>query len=215
MTENVSLQAEQRTNRGKTQTKKLRKEGMVPGIYYDREGTNIPLTMGYGAVQAAYERAHNQVIYLQLQNTDGKESSKPALIWDVQFHPTKGLIEHIDFVGVDMTREVKMEIPVEYVGADVVADKGGSPIVYRETVPVSCLPGNIPEKIEVDISELEIGDTVYFSQLTLSEGVSRDAAEDLWIVGVSTTQTEQPESEEEEQESESAGEGEGQGEEES
>jgi len=207
MTENVSLQAEQRTNRGKSQTKKLRKEGMVPGIYYDREGTNIPLTVGYGAVQAAYERAQNQVIYLQLKNADGKESSKPALIWDAQFHPTKGLIEHIDFVGVDMSREVKMEIPVEYIGADVVIDKGGSPIVYRETVPVSCLPGNIPEKIEVDISELNVGDTVYFSQLTLTEGVSRDAAEDLWIVGVSGDQPAQSDSGDEEQGS--AGEEEG------
>lgn len=199
MTENVSLQAEQRNNRGKTQTKKLRKEGMVPGIYYNREGTNIPLTVGYGAVQAAYERAQNQVIYLQLKNEDGTESAKPSLIWDVQFHPTKGLIEHIDFVGVDMSREVKMEIPVEYVGADVVADKGESPIVYRETVPVSCLPGNIPEKIEVDISELDAGDTVYFSQLSLTKGVSRDASEDLWIVGVSATHSEQSDSGEEEQ----------------
>ena len=198
MTENVSLQAEQRTNRGKTQTKKLRKASMVPGIYYDREGTNIPLTVGYGAVQAAYERAQNQVIYLQLKNEDGTESAKPALIWDVQFHPTKGLIEHVDLVGVDMSREVKMEIPLDFTGADVVADKGGSPIVYRETVPVSCLPGNIPEKIEVDISELDAGDTVYFSQLTLTEGVSRDAAEDLWIVGVSGDQAAQSDSDEEE-----------------
>jgi len=210
MTESVSLQAEQRNNRGKTQTKKLRKEGMVPGIYYNREGTNIPLTVGYGAVQAAYERAQNQVIYLQLRNEDGSESAKPSLIWDVQFHPTKGLIEHVDFVGVDMSREVKMEIPVEYVGADAVVDKGGSPIVYRETVPVSCLPGNIPEKIEVDISELDVGDTVYFSQLTLSEGVSRDATEDLWIVGVSATHSEQTDFGEEEEGS--AGEGEEEGE---
>ena len=210
MTESVSLQAEQRNNRGKTQTKKLRKEGMVPGIYYNREGTNIPLTVGYGAVQAAYERAQNQVIYLQLRNDDGSESAKPSLIWDVQFHPTKGLIEHVDFVGVDMSREVKMEIPVEYVGADAVVDKGGSPIVYRETVPVTCLPGNIPEKIEVDISELDVGDTVYFSQLTLSEGVSRDATEDLWIVGVSAAHSEQTDSGEEEEGS--AGEGEEEGE---
>ena len=210
MTESVSLQAEQRNNRGKTQTKKLRKEGMVPGIYYNREGTNIPLTVGYGAVQAAYERAQNQVIYLQLRNEDGSESAKPSLIWDVQFHPTKGLIEHVDFVGVDMSREVKMEIPVEYVGAYAVVDKGGSPIVYRETVPVSCLPGNIPEKIEVDISELDVGDTVYFSQLTLSEGVSRDATEDLWIVGVSATHSEQTDFGEEEEGS--AGEGEEEGE---
>ncbi|MEF8822635.1 MAG: 50S ribosomal protein L25 [Desulfohalobiaceae bacterium] len=210
MTENVSLQAEQRNNRGKTQTKKLRKEGMVPGIYYNREGTNIPLTVGYGAVQAAYERAQNQVIYLQLKNEVGTESAKPALIWDIQFHPVKGLIEHVDFVGVDMSREVKMEIPVEFTGADTVADNGGSPILYRESVPVSCLPGNIPEKIEVDISELNVGDTVYFSQITLTEGVSRDAADDLWIVGVSATHSEQTDFGEEEEGS--AGEGEEEGE---
>jgi large subunit ribosomal protein L25 len=206
MTESVTLQAERRATRGKVHAKKQRKSGWVPGIYYDREGTNIPVSLGYGAVQAAYERARNQVMYLQVQNEDGTESSMPALIWEVQFHPVKGLIQHVDFVGVDMSREVKLEIPVEFVGGEEVADKGGSPILYRETVPVSCLPGNIPEKIEVDISELEIGDTVYFSQLTLSRGVSRDAAEDLWIVGITGAQAAQGESEEGEESSGEEGE---------
>ncbi|MCF8086244.1 MAG: 50S ribosomal protein L25 [Desulfohalobiaceae bacterium] len=206
MTENVSLQAKTRSSRGKMQAKKQRKEGVVPGIYYDREGTNIPLNLGYGAIQAAQERAHNQVIYLQIQNEDGTESSKPALIWDIQFHPVKGLIQHVDFVGVDMKREVKMDIPVEFVGEPVGVDNGGVVNAYRDSVPVSCLPGNIPEKFEIDISELDIGDALYFSQVSMPKGVARETEEDLLVVGVSRPQ--QPESEEEEEPVES-GESEG------
>jgi large subunit ribosomal protein L25 len=193
MTENVSLQAKARSSRGKTKAKKQRKEGLVPGIYYDREGANIALSLGYGAVQAAQERAQNQVIYLQIQNEDGTESSKPALIWDVQFHPVKGLIQHVDFVGVDMKREVKLDIPVEFVGEPVGVDNGGFVNAYRDSVPVTCLPGNIPEKFEIDISELDIGDALYFSQVSVPEGVTRETEEDIAIVGISKPQPAEPE----------------------
>ena len=193
MTENVSLQAKTRSSRGKTKAKKQRKEGLVPGIYYDREGANIALSLGYGAVQAAQERAQNQVIYLQIQNEDGTESSKPALIWDVQFHPVKGLIQHVDFVGVDMKREVKLDIPVEFVGEPVGVDNGGFVNAYRDSVPVTCLPGNIPEKFEIDISELDIGDALYFSQVSVPEGVTRETEEDIAIVGISKPQPAEPE----------------------
>ncbi len=199
MTENVSLQARTRSSRGKTRAKKQRKDGVVPGIYYDREGTNIPLSLGYGAVQAAQERAQNQVIYLKIEHEDGTESSKPALIWDIQFHPVKGLIQHVDFVGVDMKREVKMDIPVEFYGDAVGVEKGGLVNAHRDSVPVACLPGNIPEKFEIDISELDIGDSLYFSQVEMPKGVTREMEEDLVIVGISKPQ--QPESEEEEEES--------------
>lgn len=196
MTENVSLQAEIRNTRGKMQAKKQRKTGMVPGVYYDREGGNIPVNLGYGALQAAYERAHNQVIYLQIKDEAGKQTAKPSLIWDIQFHPVKGLIQHVDFLGVDLSREMKLEIPLEFVGEAEGLDRGGALTVYRESLPVACLPGNIPEKIEIDISELDIGDYVYLSQVTLPEGVTWDTDEDLWILGISTAQPSQAEEEE-------------------
>ena len=196
MTENVSLQAEIRNTRGKTHAKKQRKTGIVPGVYYDREGQNIPVNLGYGALQAAYERAQNQVIYLQIKDEAGKQTAKPSLIWDIQFHPVKGLIQHVDFLGVDLSREMKLEIPVEFVGEPESLEREGSLTVYRESIPVACLPGNIPEKIEIDISELDIGDYVYLSQVTLPEGVTWDTDEDLWILGISAAQPSQAEEEE-------------------
>jgi len=204
MTENVSLQAEVRTTRGKTQAKRQRKSGVVPGIYYDREGANIPLSLGYGALQAAYEKAGNQVLYLQIEGESTAEGARPALIWNVQFHPVKGLIQHVDFVGVDLSREMKREIPVEFVGESVGVDNGGFVNAYRDTVPVTCLPGNIPEKIEIDISELDIGDALYFSQVSMPENVTRDMDEDLLIVGIARPQAEPEEEEEAAEASEAA-----------
>lgn len=198
MTENMSLQAERRATRGKTEAKKQRKAGLVPGVYYDREGKNIPISLGYGAIQATYERAGNQVIYLRIEGESGAGRAKPALIWDVQFHPVKGLIQHVDFVGVDLSREMKIEIPVEFVGESVGVENGGSVNAYVDTVPVTCLPGNIPEKLEIDISELDIGDSLYFSQVEMPEGVTRDVEEDLHIVGITKPQTEEVEEEESE-----------------
>lgn len=196
MTENVSLPAEIRNTRGKMQAKKHRKSGVVPGVYYDREGANIPVSFGYGALQAAYDRAHNQVIYLQIKDEAGKQTAKPSLIWDIQFHPVKGLIQHVDFLGVDLTREMKLEIPVDFVGEPECLEREGSLTVYRESIPVACLPGNIPEKIEIDISELDIGDYVYLSQVNLSEGVTWDTDEDLWILGITAAQSSQESDEE-------------------
>ncbi len=185
MTEQISLKAEERSSRGKISAKQQRRKGFVPGVYYDRRGDNIPLTLGYGALHAAYTKAQNRVIYLQIRKSDQTSSSKPALIQEIQFHPVKGLIEHIDFVGVDLSQEVNLEVPLEFTGKSQGVDKGGKFQVYRENVPVSCLPESIPTRIEVDVSDMDIGDNLYHHEVSLPEGVTvQETSESLLLVHI-------------------------------
>lgn len=195
MKETLSLAVKTRAGRGKGANRKLRASEMVPGVYYDATGVNIPVMVEHMPLQKLFAKtASAHVFQLHIDSEDGRET-KPSLIWQLQYHPTKSLITHVDFYGVDLTKEITVHIPVEVEGKAAGVVKGGVLEVYRDTLEVTCLPLAIPDKVTVDVTALDINEHVKVADITLPEGVKAIYEDNFAIVGV-VIPVEEPEEEE-------------------
>lgn len=184
MKETLSLAVQPRAGLGKGANRKLRASGMVPGIYYDAKGANIPVMVEHMPLQKLYARtASAHVFDLHIEGEGGKET-KPSLIWKVEQHPTKSHITHVDFYGVDLTKAIQVHIPVEVVGKSKGQVKGGELQIYRETLEVTCLPLAIPDKVVIDITPLDLNQHVKVADVTLPEGVKAVYEDNFAILGV-------------------------------
>ncbi len=195
------IEAETREGKGKGVARKLRAMGYVPAIYY-KKGENIPLSLKVGLFEKVYGQAHKtKIVDLSLKKGEEKET-KYALIWDVQRDPVKNTLLHVDFLGVDLEEEVYVDVPIVPIGKAKGEERGGVLSIYRENIPIVCLPTAIPEKIEIDISELDINDNIQVKDIPLPEGIRLDDIEENYaVLGIEppeSTAEEEEEAEEEE-----------------
>jgi large subunit ribosomal protein L25 len=186
MAQEYTLEVQRREETGKNVIHRLRKKGFIPGVYYNnKESENIPIQVAYGSFERIFARAHKSNV-IDLTITDGESKfTRPVLIWSVQNHPVKDLFLHTDFIGVDLKQEMDVDVSISVVGQAKGEAEGGIVTIYRETLSVTCLPTNIPDQIEVDVSELEINDSITVQELKLPVGVVvKDAEENYAVVGV-------------------------------
>jgi large subunit ribosomal protein L25 len=169
MTTRMTLRAEPRTTRGKSAARALRRQGYVPGVVYghgeqtracqiERKQLEKLLTSG------SYE---SSVIDLTLE--DGVTSS--VLIREVQVHPYRAEVLHIDFLAIRKGERVKLEVPVRLVGVSPGVKEGGIMEHLRHDVEIRCVPAKIPEALTLDISEMGIGDSVTVADLQVPQDV--------------------------------------------
>lgn len=171
MREMQSLSVKARAGLGKGANRKLRAKDMVPGIYYDSTGINIPVMVEHLPLQKLYAKTSSaHVFHLHIEGEDGKET-KPSLVWQVQNHPTKSRITHVDFYGVDLDKPIHVHIPVEVTGKAKGQVLGGVLDLHRDSIEVSSLPLAIPDKVVIDITDLDINESVQVADLQLPEGV--------------------------------------------
>lgn len=185
MAEQYSLQVEKRSETGKNAMSRLRRGGFVPGVYYTKSGENIQLQVLYGELEKTYAKAHNSNL-VELNIKDGQQQNKkPVLIWNVQKHPAKDLMLHVDFYGVDLKHAMDVDVAVVVTGEAKGAEAGGYVTIYRDTLRVSCLPSDIPDQIEIDVSDLDINDSILIEEVKLPEGVTlKESEEGFAVVGV-------------------------------
>jgi large subunit ribosomal protein L25 len=156
-----------RPEKGKSGAKALRKEGLIPAVVY---GLNEPPAAI--AIQAkivarvlASETGMNSVVYMQREGTDIK---RHVIIKDIQRDPVTRRLVHVDFLRVDPNHKVKVHVPIKLIGVPIgVKAMGGLLDFVHRNVVVECLPSLIPTHIDVDVSALDIGDTVRLDQLNL------------------------------------------------
>jgi len=201
MSEIFTLQVETRTAKGKGASRKLRKQGFVPAVYYNAKGENIPLQVRSTPFRKTWEQAGStHVVELEIADAD-KVEKRPALIWAVDKHPFKSILIHVDFYGVDLEKEVTLQVPVQVVGKAKGVEAGGIIEIYRDQLEVTCLPTNIPEHIVIDVTDLDINQNLLVSDLTLPDGVQAVFEENFAVVGIvepTSSDTEEEEGEEEE-----------------
>ena len=184
-----NLDASVRTDLGKGASRRLRREDKLPGIIYGGEEAPVSITLAHNkVVQAAdFEAFYSHVLTL---NVDGKAIE--VLVKDMQRHPYKPKITHIDFQRVIAGQDVHTNVPLHFVNEETsAAVKAGGVAEHHVTeIEVTCLPKNLPEFIEVDMAGVEMGQTLHLSDLTLPAGVSsvelakNDEAHDLAVVTV-------------------------------
>jgi large subunit ribosomal protein L25 len=167
----IEINASKRDTQGTGASRRLRRAGRVPGIVYGsgQAAQSVDLNhkeLYFGLKNEAF---HSSVLTL---NLDGNKES--VLLRDYQMHPYKPLVLHIDFQRVDANQKIHMKVPLHFVNSDVapgVKLAGGVVSHLLTEAVVLCLPGALPEFIEVDLSKLEAGQTIHLSDLVVPAGV--------------------------------------------
>ena len=160
------LNAQKRDTSGKGFNRRLRQEGVIPGVFYTGQGGNISVQMPAAPLNKLFGEVGRTTVFNLEIAEGGKTSLHPVLIWDVQRHPVKNRITHVDFYGVDLDKPVKITVPIEFTGVARGTKVGGVLETYREQVQL-----DMPAKIVLDITSLDLGKTIQVADLELPEGV--------------------------------------------
>ncbi len=170
MKDNFDLIAEFREDEGKGASRRLRHKGKVPAIIYGAGRPPRSLTFDQNKV---LKRLENESFYSSILNIKVGEKSQPAILKDLQRHPAKHIIIHMDFQRIVEDEEIKMNIPLHFLGEELSpgVKEGGSVSKLINDVEISCLPKNLPEYLEVDVSKLELDEMLHLSDIKLPEGV--------------------------------------------
>jgi len=172
MSDDINVQATSRSVFGKGASRRLRRENLVPGILYGADEDPQPINLKHNEV---IKHLENDQFYsnLLMVSVDGKEAVR-SVLRDVQRHPHRLQIMHVDFQRVVAGAELTLTVALNFLNEDKaygVKTEGGM-ITHNETeVAIACLPRNIPDNIEVDMQDKKIGDSVHLSDLILPEGV--------------------------------------------
>jgi large subunit ribosomal protein L25 len=172
MAELATLNVSRREQTGKGHNRRLRAGQQVPCVFYNPKGDALCLQAPAKELFRLYEEVGRTTVFNLAYDDNGGRVVSPALIWDVQFHPVKRAFTHIDFYGVDLDREVRLIVPLEFVGLARGTKLGGKLETYREEVPLRGKPLDIPARIQVDVTDLDLNDTVHVADLKLPAGVS-------------------------------------------
>ena len=158
-----SIEVLQRADTGKQVAKRLRRDGRVPGIYYYHGQKPVPFSVNTKELRALLAHKSGLIDV----NFQGGETSK-CVVREVQWDPLSGAPVHIDFLGINLTEKVKVEVPVRLIGTAVGVKTGGGVLqqLLRE-LEIECLPLDIPEAITIDVSPLEIHHSFHVSDLKL------------------------------------------------
>lgn len=186
MSEVASLQLTPREERGKGPCSRLRSNGLVPGVFYNSKGENISFTVDNLALGKAFEKVrYSKMIELQIE-LDGQLQKRNALFKKLVKHPVKRRYDHVDFIGIDLDKEVQVTVPVETIGRAKGVVLGGKLELLEERVMVRCLPTLIPDTIVVDVTDLDINGKVFVEQLPMPEGVKAVYDRNFPVVAIQT-----------------------------
>lgn len=168
--EEVSLEVKLREKTGKEIAKKLRKEGLIPGVVYGAEDKTLSIQVPEKNFTQILHSGFGENVLITLNIANGKTQSKKVLIKEIQHDPVRGNIVHIDFHHIQLTKKVTVKVPVQLTGlADGVKNQGGILQHILREIEVECLPTDIPAKVEIDVSPLRIGDSVHVRDIKLEK----------------------------------------------
>lgn len=198
MSEQFNIQVKTREEYGKNANRRLRSGGQIPAVLYGTGNETVPIQVERRKMEEMFRHGatENTIFILKRQESD---QERHARIREMQTHPISREILHIDFQRVLMDQLIRVTVPVHPVGTPKgVTDEGGVMDQVTREVEVECLPGDIPEALEVDVTELMIGDHLEASALTLPKGVELLEETDRVIVLVAyPDRIEEPEEDEE------------------
>jgi large subunit ribosomal protein L25 len=180
------LAVEVRKTTGKGISRRIRRQGMIPGICYGH-GLDAPVNVVVNpkALKASLDpvRGQNTIISVTLAD-ERKQQTLTAMLWEWQIHPLRRNVTHVDLIAIDPEKPIEVEVPVELLGKAIGTVDGGQLHVVLRSVPVKCKPADIPTKFELDISALTIGDALHVSDLRLPPNVGLAVPETYSIVSV-------------------------------
>jgi len=194
----VSLKAEEREGRGKGAARRLRAAGRVPAVLYGADLEALALSVDATEATHLFQSisVENTIVDLAVE---GQKRPVQTLVREVQVHPVRPQLLHIDFLRIQAGVKVDLEIPIHLNGVpDGVRVEGGVLQQVIHELPVRVLPSNIPPSVEIDVTELALGDTIHVSDLDLGDDVEIQVELDQTIAAVVAPRTAAAEEGEEE-----------------
>ena len=186
MAHQVKLKAQMRTVIGRNAIKKIKKEGLVPGVVYGSQARPMALQVEARDLTNVLAHASSEHVLVELEIADGNQSTnRLALIQEVQHHPLRRELLHVDFHAVSTTEKITSEVPIEAVGDALGVRTFGGLLEYSlRTLEVECFPQDLPDIVRVDVSNLNIGESLHVRDIPLPSGVEAITDGDLTVVSV-------------------------------
>lgn len=165
------LKVNERKDTGKGPARELRRQGLVPAVLYGPKTETIHLTVSDLELQNIYKQSASEHVLLNLIIENGKTRKKTVMIKEIQTFPLAKELLHVDFYEISLDEKIVVKVPVEVTGKSTGVERGGFLQLVRHQLEVSCLPTDIPPMIQVDISRLDIGDSIHVEEIVASAGV--------------------------------------------
>jgi large subunit ribosomal protein L25 len=167
----VVLPAQKREKVGKEICKKLRKQGKIPAIIYGPGIDPLPIAVNFNEFEKVYNRYKGETVLYLLEVANGETQKYQCILKELQRDPVTDRVIHLDFYAVSTENAIEIEVPIEFVGRPVGLTKGGILEIFMHKLTVECIPTAIPDKIVVDISHLDLGDSLHVRDIKVPEGV--------------------------------------------
>src|SRR5947207_12497810 len=184
MARQVKLKAERRDGTGRSAVRKLKARGIVPAVIYGGKTKPQALQVSARDINAMLSHASGENILVELE-IDGEKSNRMAMVEEIQHSPVGGAILHVDFHAVSMDETVHADVPLEALGLpNGVKNFGGLLEQSLRALSIECLPRDLPDRITVDVSQLNIGDAIHVRDIQLPPGVTAKVQLDLTAFSV-------------------------------
>jgi large subunit ribosomal protein L25 len=199
--ERVKIEVQEREARGSAAARRLRKEGLIPGVLYGRGKNPHVFSIAERELRKALTGPAGLHAILDVA-VAGQKTTHPSILKDYQQHVITGRLEHIDLQEVRLDQPIQAQVVIELVGEAAGTVEGGVLSQVSREVNVEALPLEVPERIEVDVSRMEMGDTLRLADVAVQDGVTflDDPEETVLATVTMPTRVEEPEVEEEEEE---------------
>jgi large subunit ribosomal protein L25 len=204
----VELKANIRKTSGSGVARTLRSAGKVPGVLYGPSVDPILLSLDVKELETSLKKGKMGLSIYNLAIQNGNTTNRSAMIKELQTDPITRMFLHVDFYEIAMDRKIKVNVPLISIGKSKGVELGGSLQVIRRELEVFCLPNEVPNSIEIDVTDLEIGDSVHVEDISLDGDIEIPAEVNFTVITVIGARVdEELEEEAEEVEEEGAEEG--------
>ncbi|WP_373501626.1 50S ribosomal protein L25 [Desulfococcus sp.] len=167
----IELKANVRTERKKGPSRRLRADGRIPAVLYGPGAETIALSIDTTELDKAIKSRTGSQAFFNMTIEGGDISTKTAMIKHLQIHPVTRHMIHADFYEIAMDRKIRAMAPVTVTGKCIGVENGGMLQIIRRELEVLCFPNQMPEEIEIDITELDMGDSVHIQDIVTEEGI--------------------------------------------
>jgi len=199
----IELKTNIRTATGNGPARVLRQAGQIPAVLYGPAIESVLLSVNISDIDRVLKKGRiGQALLSLVIKNNGETSTKTVMVKELQLHPVSRDFLHIDFYEVAMDRKIVVNVPVITTGKSKGVEVGGILQIIRREIEVQCLPFDVPESIEIDVTDLDIGDSIHVSDISLQSEIEFLGDENITVVTIVTPKIEEEEEPVEEEEEE-------------
>ena len=167
MSEQYVLGVSSRKETGKGPNCRGHQKGLVPGVFYDTKGLNVPVSLSERELQKLCDHVGSTRVFTLEIDDNGQKSRHETMLWKLERHPFIKRFQHVDFFGIDPNKEIKVKIPLEFIGMSKGVKLGGKLEVYRRHITIAAKPHDLPAKLTIDVSNMDVADVLHANDMPL------------------------------------------------